>query len=315
VGAAASQLGPNAQALVVHLNKDLGLSHGKVARLLGRSYGLRVTPGGVTQIILRSARRCTPAYRDILFFVHRHHEVYADETGWKVGGVLRWLWAFVTRQATAYLIRDGRGGDVIHEVLGEDYDGFLGHDGWGAYDGLRKAIHGTCNTHLLKRCRDLLEIAEAGAARFPRAVREILQSGLALRDRRDAAALSPHGVSVATGRLESRLARLLDGRLTHPDNRRFAKHLNRHFAQIFTYLHCPGVEAANWMGEQAMRPAVVNRKVWGGNRTENGAEAQSCLMSVLRTAAQRGVDGISFISRALRAPPESPLLLPSPASG
>ena len=29
--------------------------------------------------------------------------------------------------------------------------------------------------------------------------------------------------------------------------------------------------AANYLGEQAIRPAVVNRKVWGGNRTDRGA--------------------------------------------
>jgi hypothetical protein len=39
VGAAASQLGPDAHAAMVILNKDLGLSHGKVAA--GRASGTR----------------------------------------------------------------------------------------------------------------------------------------------------------------------------------------------------------------------------------------------------------------------------------
>lgn len=48
---------------------------------------------------------------------------------------------------------------------------------------------------------------------------------------------------------------------------------------------------------------MVNRKVWGGSRTPNGAEAQSVLMSVLRTAEQLGNDALNFLEQTLRAPP------------
>lgn len=46
--------------------------------------------------------------------------------------------------------------------------------------------------------------------------------------------------------------------------------------------------ATNWRAEQAIRPAVVNRKVWGGNRTWRGAATHGRMMSVVRTAAQQG---------------------------
>jgi hypothetical protein len=36
-------------------------------------------------------------------------------------------------------------------------------------------------------------------------------------------------------------------------------------------LYCPGLEATNWRAEQAIRPIVVARKVWGRNRTPCGA--------------------------------------------
>jgi transposase len=303
VGAAAAQVGPEAQALIVFMNKDLGVPHKKIAKFLRHAYDLRITPSGVTQVILRAGQRCLPTYRDIRGYIRRHVEVYADETGWRVAAHLNWLWAFVTRDATAYVIRNSRGSEVLEEVLGADYAGFLGHDGWIAYESLKKALHGTCNTHLLGRCRNLLAVARAGAARFPLAVKSILQTGLIVRDRRDAGEISPQGATVAAGRLAARLAHLVNGRITHPDNRRFAKHLRNRVRQIFTYLQLPGVEAANWMGEQAIRPAVVNRKVWGGSRTDAGAAAQSCLMSILRTCAQRGLDSVEFIQRTLRAPP------------
>jgi len=49
---------------------------------------------------------------------------------------------------------------------------------------------------------------------------------------------------------------------------------------------------------------VVNRKVWGGSRTQASAEARGILMSVLRTAAQQGKNALDFLAETLRAPPQ-----------
>ena len=40
----------------------------------------------------------------------------------------------------------------------------------------------------------------------------------------------------------------------------------------------------NWRAEQAIRPAVVTRKVCGGNRTRHGADTQQILASIVRIA-------------------------------
>ena len=55
-----------------------------------------------------------------------------------------------------------------------------------------------------------------------------------------------------------------------------------------------------WVTERAIRPAVVNRKVWGGNRTWAGARAQDVLMSVLETCRRAGRPGLEFVSQTLR---------------
>ena len=81
---------------------------------------------------------------------------------------------------------------------------------------------------------------------------------------------------------------------------------------FFTFLRHGAVDATYWRAEQAIRPAVVNRKVWGGNRTEAGARAQYVLMSVLQTAGLRGIDSMRFLSRLLCAPAgQQPLLIPA----
>ena len=47
---------------------------------------------------------------------------------------------------------------------------------------------------------------------------------------------------------------------------------------------------------------MVNRKVWGGNRTWLGAQAQSILMSVIRTCGQRDIDPFAFLINVLCSP-------------
>jgi transposase len=55
LGAAAAQLGPDAQAAVVELNKQGGLSHGKVTRCLKSLFGISLSRGGSVHTVLRAA--------------------------------------------------------------------------------------------------------------------------------------------------------------------------------------------------------------------------------------------------------------------
>jgi transposase len=157
-------------------------------------------------------------------------------------------------------------------------------------------------SHLLRRCEGLLETAQRGAARFPHAVQNILQAALKLRDRRDQGLLSAHGLAVAAGRLGARMDRLLKWQPTVPENRKLAKHLRKERPALFTFLRRPEVEATNWWGEHAIRPAVVTRKVCGGNRSGRGAHTQEVLMSVLRTCHQQDADFYSLMEQLLRSP-------------
>ena len=90
----------------------------------------------------------------------------------------------------------------------------------------------------------------------------------------------------------------------HPENenRKLVAHLHAERDALFTFLTHPGTDATNWRAEQAIRPAVVNRKVWGVNRAWRGGVTQGRMMSVLRIVSQQGVDAIDFLSCLARVP-------------
>lgn len=298
-GCCASQVGPLARGAMVYLNKTLGLSLGKIADLFGSLWGLAVTRGGVSHAIQSVGRWCKGDYRSILDAVRNAAHVTCDETGWRVGGIGGWLHAAATPNACAYLIDPARGTDATDQLIGEDFCGKLVHDGWPPYDRYTRAFHQQCNTHLIRRCREMIDAAPRGAAGFPAKIKSILQRGLLLRDERDENKRSLRSTRIHAAKLTEQVRVLCKSRKHNRANERLAAFLYRHADQLFTYLRHADTDATNWRGEHAMRFAVVNRKVWGGNRTRRGADVQATLMSVLRTLKLRGVNPIDWMWRKL----------------
>jgi transposase len=315
LGAAAVQLGPQAIALAALLNKQFGVSFGKVAALYRSRFALHVTPSALVRALHRAAAQSEPTYTALCETVRTSPVVTPDETGWKVRGLLHWLWVFATATTTVYCIRQGRGFDDAASVLGVDFAGGLARDGWAPYRQFADAFHQTCLGHLLRRCR--LVQRDHPRARFPARLARILQHALAVRDRHAAGTMSAHGVDVARGHLFNQVLDLLADPGTIPDVQRFARHLEVELPALFSFLVDGDLDATNWRAEQAIRPAVITRKVCGGgNRSRRGADTQQILASLLRTAHQRGLDSTDVLTTLLRAPAPivSPHFYPATAS-
>ena len=301
LGAAASQLGPDAQAAMTVLNKQAGLSHGKVAACFQALFGVALTRGASAQVNLRAAQRLQPAYAEILQATRQAEQLSVDETGWRVGGWPAWLHAWVGARATCYAIDPQRSADALERVLGRDWDGVLVHDGFASYDRFAAARHQQCVAHVLRRARELLEGATGGAVRFPREVIALFTEAVHLRNQFLCGQGSAAHLRAARAALEDRLAALTAVERAVPAYETLAAHLWHYFDHWFTFLGDPSVEATNWQAEQAIRPAVVNRKVWGGNRTQAGAAAQGILTSVLETCKQQTRSALDFVSQTLRS--------------
>ena len=302
VGVGAVQLGPEALALAAILNKQMGLSLGHTRQVLAYGFGLEVSSSGLYRALARLARRATPTYTGLVEATREAMVNVPDETGWKVGGELQWMHVTVSEQVTVYAILPGRGYEQSVAILGAAYAAFLVHDGWGPYYRFLQAFHQSCLRHLLTRCREMAQIASPAAAAFPLAVKDLLQTSLQLRDRYLEGEISEHGLHSATGRIEAQLDRLLEKSYRHPANRRLAKHLQHERLYLFTFLYCPGLDATNHEAERAIRWMVIARKVWGGNRTWEGAWTQQVLVSVLRTCWQQGKDAFTRLVGLLHAP-------------
>jgi transposase len=301
LGAAASQIGPDAQAAVTLLHTRAGLSHGKVAAVFDALFGIRLTRGASARINGRAGLRLEPEYRQLLASVRGSRQLAADETGWRVGGRSAWLHVWVGDRATAYAIDSQRSADALERVIGADWSGVLSHDGYATYDRFEGAIHQSCLAHVLRRARELLADARGGAVAFPRQLIALFTDAIHRRNQLAGRAESDAERERQRSGFDDRLLALVRTRRAVSAYATFARHLRRHLEQLFTFVFDPSVEPTNWKAEQAIRPAVVNRKVWGGNRTWVGAGAQQVLMSVFETCRRHARSALDFVSLTLRS--------------
>jgi len=297
-GAAASQVGPQAQALAVYLNKHSGLSHGKTADVLTH-LGIPLTRGASAQIMLRAGRQLLPVYEEILQALPAEEHLTPDETGWRLGGRPVWLHAWVGAKVTCFAIDPQRGADALGRVIGLDWTGAMTHDGAAAYDRFLLARHQQCVFHVLHRAHDLEQVQAGRAKVFPRQVITLFQGALAVRDQFLAGASDAAALAAAHDRYVEELFALSERPRGNAANARLAKHLYHYGEQWLTFLEDPNIPATNHRAEQALKVPIINRKVWGGNRTEAGAKAQCVLQSTLATCKQRAISFLEFLGNGL----------------
>lgn len=297
LGAAASGLGPHLKAWAMWLHYGMGLSFARTAKVL--SYlGVKVTAGAICRSSAHAAStELVPVHQELVARANASATITMDESGWRVGGAGRWLWVAANNEITLCWIANGRSFDDATAVIDADYGGVLVRDGWIVYDRYSAATHQSCTAHILRRASEMEADMSGADRKIPAAAKAIIKDALAARDLPSATERAAAATECST-----RLDQLCARPTGNDANRRLLKHLTHQAPHLFTFLTTDGIEATNWHGEQAVRPCVVNRKTFGGNRTDTGAVTQGIITSVIATAAKHGHDVIDYLAGRARSP-------------
>jgi transposase len=147
LGAAGSQIGPDAKAWAERQHYSLGLSWGKVRAMMAR-FGVHATAGALCRAAERSASTdLVPVHQELVERASSSPVQVMDETGWRTGGRRAWLREATNKLLTLYWVAKGRGFEQACEVMSEDYAGTTVRDGHSAYPCYKKAKHQTCLGH------------------------------------------------------------------------------------------------------------------------------------------------------------------------
>lgn len=299
-GAAGRQLGPVAKAWVVALNKEYGLTMRKTSRILKGLTGLKISAGGISQIVTRAAARMKRRYEELVEEVRGSRAVFADETSWWVGTPGWWLWVFTTRDATVYRIDESRGSQVVRETLGDRYKGMLVSDCLGSYDPVGYAKH-KCIAHHLRAISEAMEDSGTKDRGYLERWRGFFLGVITLYKARGS--LSPEQFEELRGNLKVDVEKLLSEAITQESDLRIRKRLSKQREHLMGCLYEQEAEPTNNRAERALRPAVIARKVSCGNKTVSGKSAWEILVSLAVTCGQRSQNFVNLLASQLSLEP------------
>lgn len=128
-----SDIGLRALCLIAYLWVVSAISLPGIAGFLNQFFRLTLSTAGLSRMMIRLAGIMAPVYEEILADVKGGRVIFADETGWRVKGVLWWLWIFANKRAAYYWPDKQRGSEVVAKILGGIFSGILVTDAWCAY--------------------------------------------------------------------------------------------------------------------------------------------------------------------------------------
>jgi transposase len=267
-GCARVQLGPRALALAALLNKSCGLTMRKTVRVLMDLCGLKITPGGLSQMMDRLARRLNGDYQQLIQSLQKQPVVYADETSWWVGGPGQWLWVFTSDDQTVFRVENSRGSDVVSQTLGDKFNGILISDCLSSYNRIDCKKH-KCIAHHQRA----IESARASMKQpsvYLQKWKQLFKMVTAFWKIR--AELAEPDWQLARSNLEKTKDQLLDQTGLKPGELKVRNRLIKHRQHLLRCLEDPRAEPTNNRAERALRPAVIARKLSCGNKTQNGKQ-------------------------------------------
>jgi len=285
------RLGVRVTALIGYLSTSLRLPCAEIQRYLATVHGLRISVGAVVGVLQGLAEAGEPAVEALKSQVRSSDVVHADETGWREDGRNGYIWSFSTpgeQGVRYYLYRHSRGQGVVEEVLGEEFDGVLNSDFYGAYN-VYRGPHQRCWTHLLRDLHTLKEKHpdDETVQTWAGAVRALYDSAQAFLKTGPSQSERERRYVALVGEAE-RLG-LMYARQKHPC-RALAKRLLRHQDELFQFVLVAGVAADNNLAERSLRPLVVMRKISGGTRSARGSQTRMVLASLFGTWKTRGLN-------------------------
>jgi transposase len=296
-----SRIGVRLASLIGTLRTSARLPLAQIRQVLAQVYGLRLSVGGLQDILARLRVRLAPVAEEFRAQTRASPVQHMDETGWRQDGQNGYLWVQATDGPAAtrlYTFHPSRAGQVARDLLG-DFGGVLSTDFYVAYDQYPGPKQ-RCWAHLL---RDAHKLADDYPDRpdvqdWVGALKDLFAGARAL------------ALAGRTQRERDRVARHLERRLRllarcyrqtadHPAQV-LATRLHRYESELFEFVRTPGVSPTNNLAERAVRPQVIARKISGGSRSAAGSAIRCDLASVFHTWAARGLNPFTACLDALQ---------------
>ncbi len=308
--------GPELTSLVAFMKGVCHASFSTIRKFLRDVVGVKVSRGYLAKLIAKVSRWLAPAYDELLARLPGEALLNVDETGHKENARKFWTWCFRAELYTLFRIQPTRSSQVLIDTLGEEFNGVLGCDYFGAYRKyMRKfgVLIQFCLAHLIRDVKFLATLPDKKQQAYGRRVREALRELFAVIHRRDKLSQARFTRKLEAARVE--LFRVATTRVPQGKHaRNLAKRFHKHGEAYFQFITTPGIEPTNNLAEQAIRFVVIDRRITQGTRSETGRRWCERIWTTIATCAQQDRSVFEFLLESVQshlrgAPP--PSLMPS----
>ncbi|MHB8597869.1 MAG: IS66 family transposase [Ktedonobacteraceae bacterium] len=107
--------------------------------------GVSISSGEIVELLHRLKAHMQPQLDALKREMRASPAIQADETEWREEGINGYIWSVAMPSIRYYDYHHSRGGEVVKELIGENYGGVLGSDfyaGYNIHEGLHQRMPG-----------------------------------------------------------------------------------------------------------------------------------------------------------------------------
>src|SRR6266571_3971997 len=283
------RIGVRLASLIATLRTVMRLPIRQLQAYLLTLHGVTISVGEIMELLHRLKDYMQPHLAALKREIRASPAIQADETGWREDGSNGYIWAVSTPRLRYYEYQHSRAGEVIKDLIGEDFGGVLGSDFYAGYN-IHQGLHQRCWVHFLRDVHELKEKYPHDQQLFTWAasVKTIYAQAVTWAEQGPDPHLSPRQQQQTRVRQQHAFEQqLLDvcrpymG--TAPPQHTLCERVERFLPELFVFVAVPGVPAHNILAERSLRPLVVARKISGGTRSPKGSQTRMALASLFGT--------------------------------
>jgi transposase len=290
------RFGPNLTALVAHLHISARAPIRVIQSLMRDLFNLRVSVGGITDMLKEVADRGASEVAAIAQAVKSADYVHSDETGWRENGEYRCLWTLATPTERFHHIDERRTAEVAKSLIGDKSDRTLVTDFFASYNQI-PGRHQRCWAHF-KRALDALALSHPNNPQVQAWIQTVFEVWRDARAYRDFCLGKPKfgaGVFDRKRKRQEYQQRLyaiaepfLEADPAVAPQATLSRRIGIFLNELFTFVEYPEVPDDNNAAERAIRQPVIMRKVCGGTRSARATKVKASLMTLFGTFSARG---------------------------
>ena len=293
------------------------LPYKRTAEFARDQFGAAISEGTLLNIILRAYATLEPIEKEIVAALPRKKLINCDETGMRVGSLLRWLHSVSTAYLTYYSCQNRRGEEAMKNIgILSKLLGRAVHDGWKAYFRF-SCSHGLCNAHHL---RELIEVFEQHNQQWAKDMIDVLLNA------KDAVteAKARNDVQVHPALLRKLERRYTDaikagyganpppeptgkrGRPKQTIGGNLVGRLDTYRNETLAFLYDFGVPFDNNLAERDIRMMKLKQKISGCFRSTEGVDAFCRVRGYISTMRKQGHNVLEILTSVCSGKPIMP---------